>query len=139
MRLREIKGDLFSTDDNLVHCVSECLEMGKGIAVQFKSKFGQIDNLKKQKKVTGQVAYITTNDRHIFYLITKKKYFEKPTYESLYLSLVELRDLCKQLNITSLSMPKIGCGLDRLDWSLVKMHIEHIFKGTNIQINVYFI
>ena len=36
-------------------------------------------------------------------------------------------------------MPKIGCGLDRLDWELVKQIIEKIFKETDIEIKIFYI
>ena len=47
---REVKGDLFSCDSrsSIAHCVSVDLHMGKGIAVLFKNKFGQVDQLRKQ-------------------------------------------------------------------------------------------
>lgn len=43
-------GNLFSVSDNvsLAHCVSVDLCMGKGIAVEFKKRFGRVDELKKQ-------------------------------------------------------------------------------------------
>jgi len=137
MRLLEVKGDLFSSSDCLAHCVSEDLEMGKGIATSFRDKFGQVDVLKSQKRKPGQVAYISVSGRYIFYLITKQKYFEKPKYSTLYESLVELRDLCIKYGITDVSVPKIGCGLDKLDWNMVKMYLNSIFKDTPIAITVY--
>lgn len=46
----ELKGDLFSVanDFALAHCVSADMAMGKGIAVMFRDKFKNIENLKKQ-------------------------------------------------------------------------------------------
>lgn len=139
MRLLEIKGDLFASTDSLAHCVSEDLRMGKGIATTFSNKFGQVDNLINQNKKTGQVAYITdpTTNRIIFYLITKPRYFEKPEYSSLYESLVELRELCVKLNVKAVSMPKIGCGLDKLEWDMVKMYLNNVFGSTDITITIY--
>ena len=45
-----MKGDLFDCPetDSLVHCVSEDLRMGKGIAVTFKKKFGGVEELEAQ-------------------------------------------------------------------------------------------
>ena len=77
--------------------------------------------------------------RYIFYLITKNKYFERPTYICLYECLVELREHCKQLNITELSMPRIGCGLDKLEWTRVKKYLNVVFKDTNTTITVYYL
>lgn len=50
LQLSEVKGDLFSCPDSasLVHCVSEDLHMGKGIATLFKQKFGGVGELKSQ-------------------------------------------------------------------------------------------
>ena len=43
-------GDLFSCDDSesLAHCISEDVRMGKGIAVLFKKKFGDVQVLINQ-------------------------------------------------------------------------------------------
>ncbi|CAF4467198.1 unnamed protein product, partial [Adineta steineri] len=78
---QEIDGDLFSVASNvsLAHCVSQDMSMSKGIATLFRNKFGQINELKNQNVSVGGCAYITSNDRHIFYLVTKEKYFYKPT------------------------------------------------------------
>ena len=50
LQLSEVKGDLFScpTSTSLVHCVSEDMHMGKGIATLFKQKFGGVGELKSQ-------------------------------------------------------------------------------------------
>jgi hypothetical protein len=47
---QEIRGDLFSAPSNtsLAHCVSQDMEMSKGIAKLFRDKFRQIDELKNQ-------------------------------------------------------------------------------------------
>ena len=34
-------------------------------------------------------------------------------------------------------MPKIGCGLDKLEWSTVKSMIKNTFLSFNIKITVY--
>ena len=39
-QIRDVDGDLMTSSDSLCHCVSECLNMGKGIAVLFKEKYG---------------------------------------------------------------------------------------------------
>lgn len=143
VKINEIQGDLFTDKnggkDNLAHCVSKDLRMGKGIATIFKDRFGQIDHLKHQNKNPGEVAHLQIGDRFIFYLITKERYFEKPEYTDLYLSLVALKDLCVANKLKSVSMPKLGCGLDKLEWNMVKMYMETIFKNVNIELNVYYL
>ena len=48
--------------------------MGKGIAVLFKEKYGQVEYLKSQGVQTGGVAILdltATEGRYIYYLVTK--------------------------------------------------------------------
>lgn len=81
--LEEHQGDLFAQSSETVafgHCVSVCLKMGKGIAVEFKSRFGQVDKLIAQNQGVGGVAHIVHGKRHVYYLTTKPNYYDKPTY-----------------------------------------------------------
>jgi hypothetical protein len=36
-------------------------------------------------------------------------------------------------------MPKIGCGLDDLDWDVVSTIIKGVFAGTDVNIQVYYL
>uniref|UniRef100_A0A4W5PIX1 O-acyl-ADP-ribose deacylase 1 n=1 Tax=Hucho hucho TaxID=62062 RepID=A0A4W5PIX1_9TELE len=137
--LRHVKGDLFSCpeDEVLAHCISEDCRMGAGIAVKFKNKFSGVDELKKQKKVPGQCAVLKRNKRFVYYLITKEKYSHKPTYDNLRQSLEDMKSHCLQNGVTRISMPRIGCGLDRLSWDKVEEMLEQVFQPTDISITVY--
>lgn len=155
--INEINGDLFTCDEDvsLVHCVSRCFNMGAGIAVLFKQKFGNVDNLLAQNTHIGGVAYINLNNviktvpnknqnnisngRFVYYMVTKDKYYMKPTYGSLKLCLVELKRLLIMHGITKIAMPRIGCGLDKLKWTKVKTLISDTFANTNIDITIYYI
>uniref|UniRef100_A0A3B5Q7S9 O-acetyl-ADP-ribose deacetylase 1-like n=1 Tax=Xiphophorus maculatus TaxID=8083 RepID=A0A3B5Q7S9_XIPMA len=111
--------------------------MGAGIAVMFKKKFGRVSELKEQKKRPGQCAVLTHDQRFIYYLITKKKASQKPTYVSLRQSLEDMKSHCLENGVNRISIPRIGCGLDQLLWSKVSKILEQIFKETNISITVY--
>ena len=102
--------------------------MGRGIAVGFKTRFGRVQELLQQGKGIGEVAYLRDNDRYIFYLVTKDKYYQKPTYLALDSCLKNLSELCHELKICQIDMPLIGCGLDRLSWNRVKTMIETILE-----------
>jgi len=134
--IKEFKGDLFESKDSLAHCVSEDMGMGKGIAVGFVKNFGKVDVLKNQKKLVGDVAYLIFEDRIIFYMITKLRYFNIPSYENVWKSLCKMSEICSEHKIKALSMPVIACGLDRLEWKYVKDLIEKAFKG-KVQISIY--
>eukprot|EP00128_Syssomonas_multiformis_P012422 Colp12_sorted_trinity150504_noHs@10274 len=139
--MQEKVGDLFSSTDSLAHCISNDIAMGKGIAAIFKSKFGGVDELKKKtaaegRKVGGAI-FLKAGDRYIYYLITKPRYYDKPTYETLEASLVSLRSLCQTHQVKQLSMPQIGCGLDKLEWPKVKKLLGQVFANTGISVVIY--
>ena len=75
----------------------------------------------------------------VFHLITKNRYWDKPTYRTLKESLMELKTLCLEQNIKKLVMPKIGCGLDKLQWNTVKENIIKIFNDTDIEILICYL
>ena len=137
MKYNEIYDDLFNVSEEyyLAHCISADAAMGAGIAVSFIKNFPQITTLRNDKNLqSGQCVKI---DR-VFNLITKEKYWNKPTYDSLQQSLESAKNICIENNITKLAMPTIGCGIDQLNWDLVKSIILNIFKDTDMEILVVF-
>ena len=137
---REVKGDLFSAPSNfsLAHCVSADFRMGKGIATLFKQKFGGVDELRNQNRQVGQVAVLSRCGRHIYYLISKERYWQKPTYNSLRQCLVELRNHMLGHAVHQLAIPRLGCGLDGLLWKKVQPMIVQVFSGEpRFEIRVY--
>lgn len=66
--------------------------MGAGIAVEFKNRFGNVEYLKSQNAQIGQYAYLEYMNLNIFYLITKERYFDKPTLQDLQNSLWNMKN-----------------------------------------------
>ena len=89
-----------------------------------------------EKKI-GQVAVLEKDKRFIYYLITKAKATERPTYENLENSLEDLKKHCVDNDVHTLAMPRLGCGLDRLKWEEVEKRICKVFANTKIHITVY--
>ena len=107
MKYKEEMRDLFSVPDEyfLAHCISADFGMGKGIVVEFNKRFDMKRKLQKtypdylnqwtHRKMIGDCIQ---QDR-VFNLITKERYYQKPTYKSLTIALKEMKDLCKKLKI----------------------------------------
>lgn len=75
----------------------------------------------------------------VFNLITKNKAWEKPTYATITACISEMADFCKRHDVKYLGMPKIGCGLDKLDWDRVSSIIKEEFKDIDIDIQVLYL
>ncbi|XP_039486101.1 ADP-ribose glycohydrolase OARD1 [Drosophila santomea] len=136
---REINGDLFNCQSgySMCHCVAADLRMGRGIAVKFRNKFGQLLNLQRQNVQPGGVAILQDQQRYIYYLVTKKSSWGKPTYELLQSSLIAMRKHMISHQVPKLAMPRIGCGLDGLKWPKVKEIICQVFQGDAVELVVY--
>ena len=126
-------------DYYLAHCISADFALGAGIAKQFveemdiKNKLISLYSEKRFKKdIIGK--YLLTGN--VFNLVTKEKYYYKPTYNSLECCLTNMKVYCLENNIKKIAMPKIGCGLDKLNWDMVQGIIKDVFRYTDIEIVV---
>ena len=133
----EIKGDLFEhceqEDRYAVHCISADHVMGGGIAVPMAKKFDLRKAFELYDRLIVGEAYLVGKS---FSLVTKDNACDKPTYNDLYYSLADLFEKCKKFGIKKLVMPKIGCGIDGLDWDKVRDIIKEVFGSIDIDILV---
>jgi len=132
-------GDLFSSPESssLAHCISKDCKLGKGIAKIFRQKFGRIQEIEECKADIGSIAVLNDGSRYIYNLVTKEKYYSKPTYENLRQSLEKMKEHAVNNNVQHICMPKIGCGLDGLQWPAVKTMMKNVLADTNLNVTVY--
>lgn len=146
MSFKEIKGNLFTVDKSytLCHCVGDDFLMSAGIAIQFKRLFGNQQLLIDTSRGIG-TSTLLTNDKpndykYIFYLVTKKySKYSKPTLETLTDSLLDMVRIAKENSITKIACPRIGCGLDKLKWSQVKVILKDLSIKNNLDILIYYL
>ena len=137
------KRDLFSVPHGwyLAHCISADCAMGAGIAKEFSARYSGMRKYLKQNGVDISCPFSNVGTAAVYAnvinLITKEKYNHKPTYESLRNSLRYVADwIIPKYGIDHIAMPKIGCGLDKLEWERVLEIINEVFEGMNLYILV---
>lgn len=135
MKFKEEIKDLFSVEQGycLAHCISADFALGAGIALVFDEKYNMRERLKNNDIDLNYVGNVIQID-NVYNLITKEKAYEKPSYDSLIECLKELKDRMIENKQYKIAMPKIGCGLDKLDWQIVRALIKDIFSDTEIEI-----
>ena len=140
MEYKLIQDDVFNHKDcYYAHCISRDYALGAGIAVEFDKRYDMRNRLLKlaeEKPETLDEKCIEVEN--VFNLITKEKYWQKPSYNSLEESLLEMKEKLSK-NKKKLVIPKIGCGLDRLSWDKVEPMIQEIFKDLDIEIVVCYL
>lgn len=144
MIYKEEVRDLFSVSEDyyLAHCISADFGMGKGIVVEFNKRFDMKRKLQSKypdylnqythKRIGGDCLL----EGKVFNLITKERYFHKPTIITMRLALEKMKQICLENDIKKIAMPVIGCGLDRLNWTDVSKQIKNIFADTDVDILV---
>lgn len=138
-----LQKDLFTLPKTyaLCHCISSDIAMGKGIALKFREMGVRTQILSELKGQgtwdgNGYCVPVTTNGQRIYNLVTKERYYNKPTLKTLTDALQSMKDMIVKENTKQLAMPLIGCGLDRLNWADVQSIIQSMFKDIDIEIIV---
>ena len=136
MTITTEKRDLFTMPQGyyLAHCISADFALGAGIAKVFDSVYNMRFKLFRNYdnyEYDGGDALLVDN---VFNLVTKKKCWHKPTYESLREALEIMREQLDFIGATKLAIPRIASGLDRLEWFKVYEIICEVFEDTDVEI-----
>jgi len=138
-------GDLFQEEAeaivNTVNCVGV---MGRGIALQFKKQFPENFKeyelaCKQNEVVPGKMLIHETGSligpKYIINFPTKRHWRGASRMEDIESGLQALADVINKLEIKSIALPPLGCGLGGLDWNEVRKRIENTLtrcSDTNI-------
>lgn len=138
--IQDFHGNLLDAEaDALVNTVNTVGVMGKGIALQFKRAFP--GNYKAYKRACEQGAVdlgrMFTWDagalggdgpRYIINFPTKKHWRSKSKLSDIRAGLDDLVRTLKDLSITSVAVPPLGCGHGGLRWDEVRPLIDRAFE-----------
>ena len=124
------------------HCISNDFALGAGIAKEFDERYNMKNRLKAHfntDEVTQNYIGYALKIDNIYNLVTKDKCYQKPSYENLTKALKNLAQNIQYERITKLAMPKIGAGLDKLNWTIVLSIIKDVFKDIDIDVAICFL
>ena len=110
----------FQANTAIAHCISADAKMSKRFAETICRRVNGLQEYCRRAKPTIGSAppyWHPESNNFIYNLVTKSKFFEKPALDNLQISLENMRGHALFKNITKSSMPMIGCGLDKLQWT----------------------
>ena len=113
-----------SSTSSIGHCISRDCKLGAGIAKLFRQRFGRVDELRGSK--VGEVSVLEISGRFIYNLVSKDRYWDRPGYEVLEQCLVAMREHALLHQVECIGLPRIGCGLDGLNWELVRGLLDKV-------------
>ncbi|MBN2290021.1 MAG: macro domain-containing protein [Candidatus Glassbacteria bacterium] len=133
------RGNILEADaEALVNTVNCMGYMGKGIALQFKKAFPE--NFKayhqacKASVVKPGSMYVfhtgnLFNPKYVINFPTKYHWRGKSRLEDINSGLSALIEEVRRLDLKSIAVPPLGCGLGGLDWEVVRPLIEKTFEA----------
>jgi len=132
--IEERIGDLFAQEDlkALAHGCNCAGAMGKGIAVGFKERYPQMYKLYqsfcKAGAVPGEVFpyYDRDTDVVIYNLMTQRHWTTPATIEAIEQSVRTMMEMLQDIQIKTVGIPKIGCGLGGLNWDDVRPTLDEL-------------
>ncbi len=141
-------GNLFETEaDAIVNTVNCVGVMGKGIALQFKERFPEnykaYEKACKLEQIEPGKMFVFKESPIVapFYIInfpTKRHWRGKSRIQDIQAGLKDLVRIIRDLNIKSIALPPLGCGLGGLNWNEVKPLIEIELQSlTEVKIEVF--
>ena len=148
MKIKEYDGDLFYINDKDTYYaqgISADFVMKKGISVKFNqayntknrliAKYG--DYIKKWDNVKDGCAGFCILEDKVFNLVIKRNFRDQPTLISVSMAFFEMRKYIFANDVKIISMPRIGCGIDGLEWEDVKKQLEVALYDTEVTVKVY--
>jgi O-acetyl-ADP-ribose deacetylase (regulator of RNase III) len=135
-------GDIFQSNaqviTNTVNCVGV---MGKGLALEFKTKFPEMNEDYVKRCQDGHVKpgqpYLWENDSvQILNFPTKRHWKQNSFLSDIEAGLKYLADNYAQMGVSSIALPPLGCGLGGLSWDDVKNLINK-YLGPIQDLDVY--
>lgn len=125
-------GHIISADFALKHGLSRVMELRYGIRAELKRLYGK-------GNWQGVGHCLISNNGHILNLVVKDKYWMKTSYDRMEEALWDCRKVMEQYGIKKLVIPRIGTGMDELEWSKIHDIIFKVFCTTNLDIRVVYI
>ena len=142
------QGDILkSTVMALVNTVNTIGIMGKGIAYQFKKAYPEMFKDYQSACSTSEVQigkmWVWKNPsifgpQFIINFPTKKDWRNDSSIADIEKGLHDLVKIIKELNISSIAIPPLGCGNGKLEWEKVKELIINAVSPLNdVSIEIY--
>ena len=137
--IEDAQGNLLNAEAealvNTVNCVGV---MGKGIALQFKQAYPEMNKAYEKACERGEVVPGTVQvwptgqlngPKYVINFPTKREWFRKSSYADIESGLVSLVTEVRRLGIASIALPPLGCGNGGLSWAKVRPMIAKAFEA----------
>ena len=131
---------IFPQPNSIGHCISADARISKGFADFLSHRMSGLRSTCRNAKLFMRPVYLfwdSTRKRYIYNLVTKERFCDKPNLLTLCKTLQAMKILASTNGVSTIAIPKLGCGLDQSNWrEIVKLHRD-LFAYADVQVVVY--
>ena len=137
---------IYGTEDLIIqqpnwigHCIVADARMGKGFDDFLSHRNPCLrSTCCKAKIFIGQVYpfWDSNGRRYIYKLVTKERFCHKPDLSTLSKTLEAMKKHASTNGVSTIAIPKLGCGLDQMNWQEVVKPLRDTFAEADVQIIV---
>lgn len=135
MTVVHVVGDLLGSEEKFIaHGCNTQGVMGRGIARLIAERYPEVEHTyrvacraKDFRVGSCQDVFVPEEGRTIFNLGTQRFPGKDATYWAVMLSIGNLFEWCRTMNVARVAIPRIGCGLGGLDWNSVEWVIRGVY------------
>ena len=134
-------GDSILQQSNSVgHCISADARLGTGLADFLSHRTpGFRSTCRKARFSRGHLYpfWDSTGKRYIYNLVTKERFCDKPNLSTLSKILEAMKIHASTNGVSTVAIPKVGCGLDQMNWQEVVKLLRDFFADADVKIVLY--
>ena len=126
--------------NSTVYCISADARMSEGFADFLSHRIsGLRSTCRKARLFMGQVYpfWDSTAKRYICNLVTKERFCDKLSLSTLSKTLEAMKIHASMNGVSTIAIPKLGCGLDELNWQEFVRLLQDILTYGDVQLVVY--
>ena len=134
------ENSILQQPNSIGHCISTDAQMSEGFAQFLSERVPRLRRTCRQANLLKDQVFPYWDSlprRYIYKLVTKEKYSDKPDLQTLATSLQSMQSHATMHGVSTIAIPKIGCGLDQMNWQDVVKLLREIFAYSDIQIVFY--
>ena len=113
------ENSILEQPNSIGHCISADAQMSKGFAQFLSERVPQLRrNCRRANLLKDKVFpfWDSSSRRYIYNLVTKEQYSDKPELQSLATTLQNTQAHATRHGVSTIAIPKFGCGLDQMNW-----------------------
>ena len=134
------ENSILQQPNSIGHCISADAQMSKGFAQFLSDRIPRLRRTCRRAHLLKDQVFPfwdSLSRRYIYNLVTKEKNSDKPDLQTLATTLQSMQSHATMHGVSTIAIPKIGCGLDQMNWQDVVKLLRGIFAYSDVQIVVY--